>query len=63
MDDYKNIKIVFKDNRELVFDANTFGFKNNGFCELELYEGDEFRLVACVSMDEIKYIEFTKEEE
>lgn len=58
-----NIKIVFKDKTERVFDANTFTFTNAGFCDLEFDEENKNRLVACVSMDEIKYLIFVKVEE
>ena len=58
-----NIKIVFKDKTERVFDANTFTFTNDGFCDLEFDEENKSRLVACVSMDEIKYLIFVKVEE
>lgn len=58
-----NIKIVFKDKTERVFDANTFTFTNDGFCDLEFNEENKNRLVACVSMDEIKYLIFVKVEE
>lgn len=54
-----NIKIVFKDNRIRLFGANTFGFEEDGFCYLDFVdEEDKSRLVACVSMDEIKYLIF-----
>ncbi len=33
-----NIKIVFKDNTEWVFDANTFGFEEDGFCRLDFVD-------------------------
>lgn len=29
-----NIKVVFKDNRECLFSANTFEFEKDGFCNL-----------------------------
>lgn len=58
-----NIKVKFKDKTERVFDANTFTFTNDGFCDLEFNEEDESRLVACVSMDEIKYLMFVDVEE
>lgn len=53
-----NIKVVFKDNRERLFDANVFTFTEDGFCDLEFNEKNERRLVASVSMDEIKYLIF-----
>ena len=55
-----NIKVVFKDNRKCVFNANTFTFTNDGFCDLEFSEEDRGSLVACVSMDEIKYLIFVE---
>lgn len=59
-----NIKIVFKDNTEWVFDANTFGFEEDGFCYLDFVdEEDKSRIVGCVSMDEIKYLRFMEVEE
>lgn len=58
-----NIKIVFKDNKEHVFNANTFGFEEDGFCYLDFVdEDDKGRLVACVSTDEIKYLRFVEVE-
>ena len=53
-----NIKVKFKDNTEFVFDANTFEFRNYGFCRLCFDEEDKSRLVASVSMSEIKYLIF-----
>ncbi|EGC83347.1 MULTISPECIES: hypothetical protein [Anaerococcus] len=59
-----NIKIVFKDNTEWVFDANTFGFEEDGFCRLDFVdEEDRGSLVACVSTSEIKYSMFVEVEE
>ena len=59
-----NIKIVFKDNTEWVFDANSFDFEEDGFCRLDFVdEEDRGSLVACVSMDEIKYLRFVEVEE
>lgn len=59
-----NIKIVFKDNTEWVFDANSFGFEEDGFCRLDFVdEEDRGRLVAYVSMSEIKYLRFVEVEE
>lgn len=58
-----NIKIVFKDNNECVFDANIVDFNKYGFCNLELNEKDESTVVACVSADEIKYLRFVEVEE
>lgn len=58
-----NIEVVFKDNQECVFDANKFVFMNYGFCDLQRDEEDGKRLVACVSMDEIKYLTFVKVED
>lgn len=56
-----NIKIVFKDNTEWVFDANAFNFEEDGFCHLDFVdEDDKGRLVACVSTDEIKYLRFVE---
>lgn len=59
-----NIKIVFKDNTEWVFDATAFGFEEDGFCYLDLVdEDDKGRLMACVSTDEIKYLRFVEVED
>lgn len=58
-----NIKIKFKDNTEIVFDANTFIFAGNGFCDLKFSRENRSRLVACVSMNEIKYLMFVEVEE
>lgn len=59
-----NIKIVFKDNTEWVFDANTFGFEEDGFCHLDFVdEEDRGSLVAYVSTSEIKYLRFMEVEE
>lgn len=38
-----NIKVKFKDKTERVFDANTFTFTNDGFCDLEFNEEDKSR--------------------
>lgn len=58
-----NIKIVFKDNTEWVFDANAFNFEEDGFCHLDFVdEDDKGRLMACVSTDEIKYLRFVEVE-
>ncbi|KWZ89107.1 hypothetical protein HMPREF3224_01954 [Anaerococcus hydrogenalis] len=59
-----NIKIVFKDKTERVFDANTFGFEEDGFCHLDFVdEEDRGSLVAYASMSEIKYLMFVEVEE
>lgn len=59
-----NIRVVFKDNDECVFDANGFDFNKDGFCYLDFIdEEDKSKLVACVSMDEIKYLLFVEAEE
>lgn len=59
-----NIKIVFKDNTEWVYDANSFGFEEDRFCYLDFVdEDDKGRLVACVSTDEIKYLRFVEVED
>lgn len=59
-----NIRVVFKDNDECVFDANGFDFNKDGFCYLDFVdEEDKSKLVACVSMDEIKYLLFVEAEE
>ena len=57
------IKVVFKDKNEDIFDANTFEFRNDGFCRLCFDKEDKSRLVACVSMSEIKYLVFVEVEE
>lgn len=56
-----NIKVVFKDNRERVFDANTFDFDEDGFCYLDFVdEEDNEKCVACISISEIKYLMFVE---
>lgn len=57
-----NVKVVFKDNQERVFDANKFIFQNYRFCDIQREEENERRLVACVAMDEIKYLMFVEVE-
>lgn len=52
------IKIVFRDDNECVFDANFFEFTKDGFCNLNIVNGDRRGLVGCVSMSEIKYLKF-----
>lgn len=59
----RNIKVVFKDNNECVFDANIVDFNKYGFCNLELNEKDESTVVACVPMNEIKYLRFVEVED
>lgn len=59
-----NIKIVFKDNTEWVFDANGFDFEEDGFCRLDFVdEEDRGSLVGYVSMSEIKYLRFVEAKE
>lgn len=59
-----NIKVVFKDNTEWVFDANSFNFDEDGFCYLDFVdEEDRGSLVACVSTSEIKYLRFVEVKE
>lgn len=59
-----NIKIVFKDNTEWVFDANSFGLGYDGFYDLKFIdEEDNSRLVASVSVNEIKYLIFVEVKE
>lgn len=59
-----NIKVVFKDNRNHVFNANGFNFEKDGFCYLDFIdEEDKSRLVACVSTAYIKYLRFVEVEE
>ncbi|MDU2374745.1 hypothetical protein [Anaerococcus vaginalis] len=58
-----NIKVKFKDNTECVFDANTFIFADNGFCDLKFSRENRSRLIACVSMNEIKYLIFVEVED
>ena len=58
-----NIEVTFKDNKERVFNANTFEFRNDGFCRLCFDEEDKSRLVASVSMSEIKYLVFVEVKE
>ncbi|MDU5970526.1 MAG: hypothetical protein E6Z12_04260 [Finegoldia magna] len=59
-----NIKVKFKDNMERIFDANSFGFEEDGFCYLDFVdEDDKGGFVACVSTDEIKYLRFVEVED
>ena len=58
-----NIKIIFKDNMEHVFDANQFRFEDNGFCDLEFIDDSGNMLVASVCIDEIKCLKFVEEED
>lgn len=58
-----NIKVKFRDDTEQIFDANTFIFANNGFCDLKFSRENRSRLIACVSMHEIKYLIFVEVEE
>lgn len=59
------VKVVFKDENETIFDANSFKFEEDGFCYLEFAdeEDDFIRLDACVLMSEIKYLKFVEVEE
>lgn len=53
------IKVVFKDNRECLFDANSFMLGDKGFYDLIFVdEKDDEKCVACVSISEIKYLMF-----
>lgn len=58
-----NIKVKFRDDTEQIFYANTFIFANNGFCDLKFSRENRSRLIACVSMNEIKYLIFVEVEE
>ncbi|PMC81371.1 hypothetical protein [Anaerococcus hydrogenalis] len=58
-----NIQVVFKDENETIFDANSFRFEEDGFCYLEFNEEDKYTLIACVSTSEIKYLMFVEVEE
>lgn len=59
-----NIKVVFKDKNECIFDANAFNFDEDGFCYLEIFhEEDDYETVACISTSEIKYLMFVEVEE
>lgn len=59
-----NIKVVFKDNRECLFGANTFGFEKDGFCYLDFVDDEDVgKFIACVSICEIKYLKFVEVEE
>lgn len=58
----RNIKVVFKDGMQCVFDADIVDFNKYGFCDLELNEKDGSIVVACVSMNEIKYLMFVEVE-
>lgn len=58
-----NIKVVFKDEKKCIFDANGFDFEEDGFCRLDFIdEEDRGSLVAYVSMSEIKYLMFVEVE-
>lgn len=59
-----NIKVVFKDNRECLFDANSFMLGDRGFYDLIFVdEKDNEKCVACVSISEIKYLMFVEVKE
>lgn len=58
----RNIKVVFKDGMQRAFDADIVDFNKYGFCDLELNEKDGSIVVACVSMNEIKYLMFVEVE-
>lgn len=59
-----NIKVVFKDNRESIFDANVFGFEDDGYCYLDYVDDeDNGKLVACIPLFEVKYLNFVEVEE
>ncbi len=58
------VKVVFKDNRECLFDANSFMLGDKGFYDLIFVdEKDNEKCVACVSISEIKYLMFVEVEE
>lgn len=59
-----NIKVVFKDDMKCLFDADTFRFEDNGFCNLEIFhEKNDYEVVACISASEIKYLIFVEVKE
>ena len=59
-----NIKVKFKDNTERIFDANSFRLGYDGFYDLNFIdEEDSGRLVASVSVNEIKYLIFVEVKE
>lgn len=59
-----NIKVKFKDNTECIFDANSFRPGYIGFYDLKFIdEEDRGRLVASVSVNEIKYLIFVEVKE
>ena len=59
-----NIKVVFKDGSECTFDANCFSIKAEGFFSLEYEdEDDNSKLVAYVSVYEVRYLKFVEVEE
>lgn len=58
-----NIEVVFKDGEKRIFDANSFRIKAEGFFSFEYDEDDYSKLVAYVSMYEVKYLKFVKVEE
>lgn len=59
-----NIEIAFKSGEKCLFDANSFGFEDDGFCYLDFVnEKDEGKLAACVLTSEIKYLKFVEVDE
>ncbi|MFR3737249.1 hypothetical protein [Anaerococcus obesiensis] len=58
------IKVVFKDEKQCMFDANVFRIEDNGFCYLEIiHEKNDYEVVAFISTSEIKYLMFVEVEE
>lgn len=59
-----NVKVKFKDDKEEMFNANSFMLGDKGFYDLIFVdEKDNEKCVACVSISEIKYLRFMEVEE
>lgn len=59
-----NIEVVFKDGEKSIFDANYFRIKAEGFFSLGYEDEDEnCKLVAYVSVYEVRSLKFIKVEE
>ena len=59
-----NVKVKFKDDKEEMFNANSFMLGDKGFYDLIFVdEKDNEKCVACVSISEIKYLMFVEVEE
>ncbi len=59
-----NVKVKFKDDKEEMFNANSFMLGDKGFYDLIFVdEKDNEKCVACVSTSEIKYLMFVEVED